>query len=67
MKFDTLDVCLNACFNCYGIKRITFFNYKDLFFIGDLRVMNENSGLKKSRSNTIEIVVSINKIVDQNL
>jgi len=37
-----------------------------MFVNGDLKVMNDNSGLKKSRSNTIAIIVGINKFVEKN-
>jgi len=37
-----------------------------MFLNGDLNVMNGNKGLEKSRSNTIAITTSINRIVEQN-
>jgi hypothetical protein len=37
-----------------------------MFINGDLKAMNGNSGLQKSRSNTIAIVANINKIVEKN-
>lgn len=38
-----------------------------MFINGDLKVINGNSGLQKSRSNIIAIVGSINKVVKENL
>jgi len=38
-----------------------------MFKNGDLKVVNVNSGLQKSRLKTIGIIASINKIMEQNL
>jgi hypothetical protein len=64
MKFDTMDVCQSALFKCYGIKRGNLYNDKNMFINDDLKVMNDNSDLQKSRLNTTAIVASVNKIVE---
>jgi hypothetical protein len=48
-------------------KKSTFYHYNNMFKNGDLKVVNGNSGLQKSRLNTIAIIASINKIMEQNL
>jgi len=66
MKFDKLNIYQNAWYRAYGIKRITFYHYKDIFENCDLKAMNGDSGLQKSRSNTIVTMASVSNIVDQN-
>jgi len=63
---DTIDACQNAWYIFHGKKRSTFYNYKKRFLNGGVKVVHGNNGLKKSRSDTIAIVSSINKIVEEN-
>ena len=57
------------CVKMHGLNaieyKIIFFKiYKKYFLSGYVKAMKGNSGLKKSRQNTIAIVGSINKIVE---
>ena len=60
VRFGILYVYQIAWYKCYGIKRRKFYNYKKLFINGDLRTMNANNGLQKSRLNTIAICACVN-------
>ena len=67
MILDTTDVCQNAWYKFHGIKRRNLYNYKSMFLNGDMRDVHGNNGFKKSRENTIALVATINKIVEENL
>lgn len=67
MKFDTIDACQNAWYQVYEIKISISYYYKNMFKNSDLKAINSNSGLQKSRSITFAIVSSINKIAKKEL
>jgi hypothetical protein len=67
MRLDTLDVYHKAWYKCHDIKRRTFYNYKNIFINGDVRVVNGNNGLQKLGPNIVAIISSINRIVEKNL
>jgi len=66
MKFDSIEVCKNICYNYLSIPRATFFSCKRKFVNGDTRVVHRNRGIEKPRPNNLAIIVILQKIVNEN-
>ena len=66
MRLGTINVYQNARYKFHGIKMITLYNYKSMFFNCDVIVVYGNSGLEKTRANIVALVATINKIVEVN-
>ena len=45
MRLDTTYVYQNARYKCHRRRQTTLYNYKNMFFNGDVRVVHGNNGL----------------------
>ena len=60
MRLDTINIYQNAWYKCHGKKGSTLYNYENMYLNGDVKVVYCNNGLRKSRSNIVAIIDSIN-------